>query len=146
MQTATSPSATTIPDSVSYELYASLKLTMEQSGTMVITGEQPVVPTANTGVFDVTAIKNLGGTFDTTLTVTVANAAINSAPAELKMQHTYSKSQLNAPTLTVNTEDGTVSWNAVDNAEKYYVRLDDGNPVELDGTVTTYDPNVVAGP
>ena len=135
----------TIPDSVSYELYASLKLTMEQSGTMVITGEQPVVPTANTGVFDVTAIKNLGGTFDTTLTVTVANAAINSAPAELKMQHTYSKSQLNAPTLTVNTEDGTVSWNAVDNAEKYYVRLDDGNPVELDGTVTTYDPNVVAG-
>ena len=135
----------TIPDSVSYELYASLKLTMEQSGTMVITGEQPVVPTANTGVFDVTAIKNLGGTFDTTLTVTVANAAINSAPAELKMQHTYSKSQLNAPTLTVNTEDGTVSWNAVDNAEKYYVRLDDGNPVELDGTVTTYDPNVAAG-
>lgn len=139
----------TIPAGVDPKLYAEMTLTMTTEAGMTVTGLRPVQPTDNTGVFDVTALKALGGVFDTTLTVTVANDKINAAPdVQTGLTYTYDIQGLAAPNVQVNVETGELTWATDANVTNYKVSVK-GSGTEQDvapvaGT-TTYTPALTAG-
>ena len=125
--------------------YGKLTLTLTKQGTSApeIVGTVEVTDIAANGKIILSDLKGVeGGTYDYTLTATAAYT-VNKAPAAKTGTYEYGITQLDKPTLTVDTATGAISWYGVANADYYMVKVGSEDAVKV--TDTTYTPALTAG-